>query len=306
MIVPNFLVIGAAKSGTSSLYEYLGQHPEIYTSIIKGPCYFAYEDGQKVIVNGPGDQKLFDRLIVTDRQQYLHFFHGVTDEKAIGEASVLYMYEPTAASRIRTFNPNIKLIACLRNPITRAYSSYLHLRRDAREPCAEFEDALAAENSRINAGWEHQWHYTRLGFYYEQLRRYYDLFSRDQIAIHLYDDFKKTPLTVIQDIYRFLDVDDSYVPDLSLRMNVSGRPRIRFIHELYTKPNVFASTLRRSLPPMFRRKAAAQLLQWNLVRDHKPISDRVHAQLRELYCDDIRKLEPLIQRDLSSWLEKAP
>lgn len=303
MTVPNFLIIGAAKAGTSSMYEYLGQHPEIYTSLIKGPCYFAYEDDQRVVVNGPGDQEIFDRFVVTNQQTYMQFFNGVTHEHAIGEASVLYMYEPLAAARIQQFNPEIKLIACLRDPVSRAFSSFLHLRRDAREPVANFCDALNLEDERVAARWEHQWHYTRLGFYYEQLARYFERFARDQIRIYLYDDFRANPLHIIQDIYNFLDVDSTFVPDLSIRMNVSGQPRIRALHDLLTKPNVVASMLRSNLPPLFRRKLASQALQWNLARQPASMSKDVKCYLRELYREDILKLQTLIQQDLSIWLQ---
>lgn len=303
MTLPNFLIIGAAKSGTSSLYDYLGQHPQVYTSPLKGPCYFAFEDGHQVRVNGPGDQELFNRLMVTNFASYQELFSGVTGETAIGEASVLYMYEPSTAARIYAYKPDIKLIACLRNPVDRAFSSYLHLRRDAREPLASFADALRAENDRVCARWEHQWHYTRLGAYHEQLVRYYELFHREQIAVYLYDEFLEDPIGLVQKIYRFLGVDGSFAPDISIRLNVSGKPRSRVLHNFLTKPNPLAASMRKGLPATLRKKLGAQLMALNLDTQRQTLSHDMRHKLTQLYREDILKLELLIQRDLSAWLE---
>src|SRR5581483_6498173 len=153
MPLPSFLIIGAAKSGTSSVFAWLGQHPEIYTSPIKGPCFFAFDEGARVRVAGPGDQAVFDRHVVTDPVAYRRLFDGVTPaHRAAGEASVLYLYAPAAAARIARTIPDVRLIAILRNPVERAFSSFQHLRRDGREPLADFAEALRAEDARVAAG----------------------------------------------------------------------------------------------------------------------------------------------------------
>jgi hypothetical protein len=303
MTLPNFLIIGAAKSGTSSLFSYLGQHPQIYTSPIKGPCFFAFEEGEKVKVFGPGDQATFDRHIVTERRVYEDLFDGIKDEKAFGEASVLYLYSPTAAARIKRAIPNAKLIALLRNPVDRAFSSYSHLRRDGRETLDDFGKGLLAEESRVNAHWQHLWHYTRLGFYHEQLTRYYEVFDPSQIAVYTLEEFRDQPLRVLRELFSFLGVDDRFVPDVSTRHNVSGTPKSMSLHRFLTRPNSLKTIVKPWLPSLWRKKLRGEALKWNTVVGNSRLADETRSYLIDLYRDDVLKLQSLIHRDLSHWLK---
>ncbi len=181
MTLPNFLIIGAAKSGTTSLYRYLEQHPQIYVNG-KEPGFFAYE-GQTVQLGGPEDQERFNRRVVTDLNAYEALFDGISTELAYGESSVAYLYIENTAHRIKQHVPDMRLIAILRDPVDRAFSSYLHLRRDGREPIANFTLALQEENKRIQANWDYLWRYVQMGFYHKQLKPYFDLFGSSQIII---------------------------------------------------------------------------------------------------------------------------
>lgn len=306
MTLPNFLIIGAAKSGTSSLFSYLGQHPEIYTSPIKGPCFFAFEEGQKVKVSGPGDQEVFDRHIITDLGTYRALFDGVRDEKAFGEASVLYLYSPTAPSRIKRYIPDVKLIAILRNPVDRAFSSFLHLRRDGREPRDDFADGLKAEDGRVAAQWQHLWHYTRVGFYYTQLSRYFDVFRSDQMAIYTYDEFRTNTPKVLREIFSFLGVNDAFVPNTSTWHNVSGIPKLRSMHTFLTRPNRIKRIVKPLFPSSLRKTLRSQAIKWNTVTGKSKLSEDTRRYLIDLYREDILKLQSLIQRDLSPWLGSRP
>src|SRR3712207_6354190 len=133
MTMPNFLIIGAMKSGTTALYYYLEQHPEIYMSPVKEPNFFSSQEQENAAD------------AVTDIGTYQHLFRGVSGEKAIGEASHSYLYEPGAAAEIRRYLPEAKLIAILRNPIDRAYSHFLHMVRSGTEPLDDFAQALQEE-----------------------------------------------------------------------------------------------------------------------------------------------------------------
>lgn len=133
MTLPNFLIIGAAKAGTTSLYHYLAQHPQIYMSPIKEPNFFALEE-RCVDFRGPGDHLYIKQFSVTELERYRSLFQGVTHEQAVGEASPLYLYSPVAPARSHRYVPEMKLIAILRHPVDRAYSAFLHLLRDEREP----------------------------------------------------------------------------------------------------------------------------------------------------------------------------
>ena len=221
MTRPNFMIIGAAKAGTTSLYHYLRQHPQIYMTPTKETNYFALV-GHPLDYAGPGDQDYITRFSVTTPEGYAAQFAGVQGERAIGEASPLYLYDAQTPGRLKAAVPDVRLVAVLREPVTRAYSAFSHLVRDGREPAASFAEALALEDERIAAGWEHIWHYTRMGRYAEQLRRYQALFAPEQLRVYLHDDLLRRPDWVMQDLLNFLEVDPSALPDQSVRHNVSA------------------------------------------------------------------------------------
>jgi len=299
--MPNFAVIGAAKSGTTAFYEYLKQHPDIYMSHIKEPRFFALEEkGARFC--GPGDAEI-NSMSVTDLEAYRDLFNGVKHEKAIGEASNINLQDPGAPHRIRHYIPNAKLIAILRNPVEQVYSSFLRLVRDGHEPLTDFAEALKEEKSRIENNWSQTWHYKARAFYYAQLKRYFDLFDRKQLKIYLYEDFCRDPVGVMQETYRFLEVDDTFVPETSLKYNTSGFPRSRRLNAYLTKPDPFKQFLERIIPEPLRRYIRINLINRNLVKP--PLSPELRKQLTEDFREDILKLQDLIQRDLSGWLAYA-
>lgn len=300
MTLPNFLIIGAAKSGTTSLYRYLQQHPEIYMKA-KEPSFFAL-NGEPVQFNGPGDSAGFVRRMVTTFDAYEALFDEISTEKAYGEASVIYLYNEGAAARIQRHIPDVKLIAILRNPVDRAYSSYLHLRRDGRETLS-FPQALAAEAERAANNWEHQWHYTRLGMYHTQLRRYYDRFPRENIAIFRFGDFKREPARVLGEIYEFLGVSGDFMPDMSVKYNVSGQPKLKALHQFLIRPNRLKDWVRPLLPLALRRRLGAAAKQWNIVADKEPMPEETRRELHALFTPEIVNLQTLTGLDFSHWLE---
>ncbi len=218
MILPNFIILGAAKAGTTALYHYLKQHPEIGMSRIKETNYLALK-GDPLDFRGPGDADYIKRFTITTEAGYLDQFADCSGKKAIGEASPLYLYSPKAPLEIKSLLPDAKLIAILRNPVDRAYSAFLHLTRDNRETTRDFAEALRLEPARIADRWEHIWHYLEMGRYADQLARYFDLFDRDQMKVYLYRDFRNDPLSIQRDLYRFLEVADTFTADVTTRYN---------------------------------------------------------------------------------------
>ena len=216
---PNFFVLGAAKSGTTALYDYLRQHPDIYMSPRKETNFFALM-GRRPDYRGPGDAETINALSISMKADYLAQFADVTAERAVGEASPLYLYDPAVPARIRHCLPHAKLVVILRQPADRAFSAFLHTRRDGREPVDDFERALALEDARVAAGWEHLWHYWRMGLYGAQVRRYRQLFPADQLHVVLYDEFCANPEGVLASIFRFLGVEYRFFP----ATNVEARP----------------------------------------------------------------------------------
>ena len=301
MTLPNFLIIGAAKAGTTSLYKYLEQHPQIYMSAFKEPGFFAFE-GEKLNFQGPGTRYRINKWTVTDLEAYREIFAGVTNEKAIGEATPLYLYFPKACDRIKHYIPDTKLIAMLRNPVERAFSNYVWAVQPGAEPLTNFSEALQAEAERIKNNWGPRWRYKDQGFYYAQLKPYFDTFNRDQIRVYLTEDFTANPVEVVQDIFRFLEVDESFTPDVSRKHNQSRIPRNQSWHRFLSQPNQIKSLLKPLLPVQFRQRLQTRLKKKNL---HKPtLSPEIRQQLLAEYREDILKLQDLLQRDLSQWLEK--
>jgi hypothetical protein len=303
MTMPNFLIIGAAKSGTSSLNAYLRQHPQIHISEIKEPGFFALE-GETPSYRGPGDMQR-ERHHVRDLARYQSLFRRADGALASGEASCIYLYSPKAPERIRHYIPRVRLIALLRNPADRAFSGHRWLVRDGRETLGTFEDALDAEDARVAANWSPEWHHTRRGFYHAQLRRYFDLFDREQIRVYLHDDFAADPAAVVRDLLGFLGLDASLLPDTSVRHNVSGTPRSRFLHHVVNTPMAIKDLMKPLVPVTLRRRVRTAVMRRNIVPDRATLRPETRRRLMELYRDDVLQLQTLIGRDLSHWLAQG-
>ncbi len=300
MTLPNFLIIGAAKSGTSALYRYLRQHPQIYMSPVKEPHFFGYENAPPN-TQGPDD---FVNTAITNISDYTALFDGVTTEKAIGEASPTYIHLPRAVERIHHYIPNAKLIAILRHPADRAFSAYMHVVRDQRETAVDFAQALQLEEKRISRNWGPIWHYKQVGHYYKHLKRYYEQFNTHQIRVYLYDDFSADPIRVLQDIFRFLGVDKTFIPDMRHKANVSGVQKNKFtailINTFFNRPNPVRFMARHLLPEELRWQFTTNIRNRNLRR--QTIPPEIRRELTTYFRDDILQLQELIGRDLSSWL----
>ena len=301
MTLPNFLIIGAQKSGTSSLYRHLRSHPEIFMSRSKEPKYFAL-DGDEFSFNAPYTlPDTVDRFADFDRYQEL--FHGADGALAIGEASTWYLHSPIAPVRIHAHVPEMKLVAILRNPVERAFSNFLHNRNYLKiEPLDDFGAAVAAEEKRREEAWGHPWYYKEKGRYYKHLRRYYDLFDADQIRVYLLDDLKHDPVELLHDLYRFFGVDDTFMPDFSQRYNVSAQnTRSESVHTFLDKPHPLKSILKPFVPTWLRRRLKATVHERNRVKPQ--IEQSVYNQVQAELQEDILRLQGLINRDLSPWLQ---
>jgi GNAT superfamily N-acetyltransferase len=295
--LPTFLVIGAARSGTTALYLYLRQHPKVFMSRRKETNYFAFE-APALDFRGPGAE--FVNNSVASLEAYQRLFDDAPPDVAIGEASPLYLYSPDAPARIHAPLPDVRLIAILRNPVDQAYSHYLYARKEVIEPLPDFVAALDAQEARRAAHWQPLFQYTAFARYHVQLRRYLEHFSRDRIRLYLYEDFAADPLRVTQDIFRFIGVDDSFVPDVSYRANPGGIPRSELWQSVVMRPNAASKFIGSLLPEAARRRVRDALARANTTREEMPVDARLRLQ-KDLR-GDILGLQDLIGRDLSSWL----
>jgi len=295
--MPNFLILGAQKAGTTSLHNYLGQHPEVYVSPIKETHYFDH-GGVRQTYAGPGR---IPGPAIRTAEEYEKLFDGVRGEKAVGEATPTYLYLPGVPARIKRHVPEAKLIAILRDPAERAYSAYQHAVRNGREPLREFSDALAQEDRRVREGWHPIYHYRSRGFYHAQLSRYFEAFGRERVKVCLYDDLRSDPFGMMRDLFRFLGVDDSFTPDTSTRYNLSGVPRSRAVGNLVKRLGGLTPALKKVIP-----FEARQLIKGHVFVKAPPLDPGVRRGLTEAYREDVSKLQEALGRDLSAWLRVEP
>ncbi len=296
MTLPNFLIIGAPKAGTTSLHYLLSQHPQIFMCPVKEAGFFwAYQ--QDIHLSGPGVAKLHNRLI-SERDEYEKLFEGAAGHPAIGESSVRYLSAPSAPPTIHRLAPQARLIVSLRQPAERAFSAFTHNLRDGLEPCTSFPEAIAQDRSGARDSWLFC-RYLDRGFYYQSLKRYLEYFPRQQIHISLLEDLKSDAPGLMGSLLRFLQVDESFTPDLSHQHNASGIIRNPVLRFLWTRSNQLRASLRPLLPPRLRHAAFEWVIQ-DLEKVPFPADQR--AELTEFYRQDILQLQDLIDRDLSHWL----
>jgi hypothetical protein len=296
MTMPNFLVIGAAKAGTTALHRYLAQHPKIYMSETKEIRFFPFENERPTFC-GPGDDS---DEVVTKIEEYRAFFEAAAAFPVRGEASPLYLYYAKAAERIHHHIPDVKLVAILRHPVDRAYSHYLMLKHDGFEHLG-FREALAAEDQRVADRWSHRWHLRRRGFYAKQLKAYFELFKPEQIRIYLYEDLTRDAIAVLQDIFRFLDLDDTFVPDTSVRHNEYRVARSPALHAFLTESRRTKNLLKPLLSFEVRQRIKGPINRRN--QSKPPLAGELRHQLIEVFREDISELQAMLQRDLSHWLK---
>jgi hypothetical protein len=297
--LPNFLVLGAAKAGTTSLWNYLHQHPQIFLAPVKEPRFFAYAE-ESFRFTGPGDDK-WNRDIVSHWEDYQVLFQTAGSFRAVGESSNVYLYMAAkAAPRIAARLPRAKLFAVLRQPVDRAYSHFLMMRREGREPIADFRQALHEEERRLASGWSPDWAYMRRGLYADSIQAYLDLFPRNQIHFYLHDDFLANPLRLLAEMFAVLGVD-RFVPDLAQKHNVAAAPRSRRLAFVLHNRNPLSRLLRWFLPMSLRVSINRALRSANMTPP-EPLSAEVRDQLLPMFQEDIERTAALIGRDLSPWL----
>ncbi|KUO96439.1 sulfotransferase family protein [Ferroacidibacillus organovorans] len=295
-MIPNFLIVGAAKSGTSSLDRYLAQHPEIYIPTKKEAHFYSIPDFPERFT-GPGDEGMNDETI-RQRADYEALFDARTDEPAVGESSVFYLYYPGTAARIYADNPEMKIIIVLREPVARAYSAYMHLIRDARETLS-FEDSLAAEEERKKKGFEPMWLYRDLGRYSEQIERYLDVFGAERLHVMLFDEFTKQSKHYVRGVFRFLGVDEHARIDTQMHHNESGVPRSRAAFDFVSKPHPLKEWVKPFIPQSVRERLGNRAK--SMLLERTSMRSETRRELSAYFAPDIAKLEKLLKRDLSHW-----
>jgi hypothetical protein len=299
MPLPNLFVIGAPKSGTTSLHRYLDQHPSIAMSVVKEPKFFL-ATGTRPRHGGPGDERAC-RSYVVDRSEYEALFHYPEGPVSYaGESSPFYLWHPDAPARIHELVPEARLVAVLREPTMRAYSNWADLREQDREKL-DFPAALAAEEERRLAGWEPFWFYRSLGLYGEQLTRVFAVFPRRHVKIVLAEELAESPGRALADVLAFLGLPDVPRPVVEERLNQTMySPVDRTGRALET---IFARGSRaRPLVPRWARAVGRELVRRRLRARATagPGGSVLRARYGELFAHDRSLLEDL-DIDVSGW-----
>jgi hypothetical protein len=297
--LPSFLILGAQKAGTTALFYALSKHPEVFTSPVKEPRFFVDEAKALADAAGPGDG---ETKMMSLLAEYEALFADAGDAAVRGEASPAYLYDAEAPAKIAALVPDAKLIAILRNPVERAYSNFLYLVREGREPLHDFGAALEAEAERREGGWSTNWFYKDKGFYAAQLERYLAHFERDQIHCILYEDYNADPEPAVRDVYRFLGVDDGFSQDLSIRLNVSGLPKSKGLQRVSNRSRRLKWLIEPLVPDRVRR---GLLKAQNKNLSRPPLPADVRASLIADYREDIERLRELTGLDVSGWLRET-
>ncbi|MEZ4515539.1 MAG: sulfotransferase [Chloroflexota bacterium] len=280
--LPDFIIGGALKSGTTSLYYYLRQHPDIYMPSLKEPRYFAFDETNPEHVGNAGF------FSIRTLEDYAHLFDDAMPTQVRGEASPHYMLSELAPERIARTIPDVKLIFSLRNPVQRAYSGYWHEYRLGHET-RTVEEALTGDDYLVTTG-----------CYAARLAPWYDTFDASRIKLVLFDDIKADPVGVVSDLCRFLEVSPDFEFDTAVRNQGGAMRNVRLgrvLEKLKTHP------LRSKLNPLLPEVVRTSLVD---VRSRNfeappPMSAEVAAYLNDYYADDILKLEEITGRDLSAW-----
>ena len=293
-MLPNFLIIGASKCGTTALYYYLKQHPEISFPSLKEPKYFS-SINEKFPHNGVGDSSV-DKYAIKTLDQYKDLFSKI-ENKRVGEASpdTIYFHANTAPL-IKENLGDVPIIIILRDPVKRAFSAFTALKRDSREK-QNFRNGLLAESERLNNNWDFIWGYKRCGFYHDQVKTFMNHFSN--VKIVLQEELKNETAAVLKEIYSFLAVDIDFKTDVSIRHNESGIPNNVISKFLLSRKNIISTTIREIMKILIPRNFLEKVASKSLYKT--AISDKEIEYLKPYFHDDICKLEKLIDKDLSSW-----
>jgi hypothetical protein len=293
MTLPNFIVIGAAKAGTTALYWYLSEHPAVYMSPVKETNFFAYgRDGEGRLLYGDPEVHHFP---IQTMAEYERLFDQADGAAGIGEASPIYLECPQAADRIRAAVPSVRIIASLRHPVERAYSDYLmHLRHRGQR----FDPA---RDLTVTAPWaapDSRW--MQVSRYHAQLERYYAAFPRTHIHVSLFDDLRHDALAMVQEVYRFIGVDPAFAPDFDTPHAIGGLPARRWLERMLTNRAVGA--VMKPILPMGAANWVRRMRARNLKKAPSLPADLRRELTTRIFRDEIERTGRLIGRSLDHWL----
>ena len=292
---PDFLIIGAAKSGTTSLFRHLGQHEDVMLPDMKEPGYFAYGTGQ----NPSPDFK----DTVEDFGCYESLFEKTGEEAITGEASPAYMYFPHVPKEIKSKFPKVKLIAILRDPVDRAHSHYHNARRALTEPAETFREAVEAELRVLDEEWKvgkHPRPYLRFSLYGQQLQRYYNQFSPSQIKVISFKRFVENTSQVLGEVTSFLGTRDFARKPIRKGRNPGFSFRSYEMYKLFQPETAFSKAVRRCFGTSAYSILRGVVAKLNRT-DVPEVDSELRNRLRRVFSEDVRRLQSLTGKEFDWW-----
>lgn len=279
------------------MYTYLRQHPKIFMPDQKEPHFFG-SDLQWIHYTPPSIE------------EYFALFSNAKPYQKVGEASVYYLYSKKAPFEIHAFAPKAKIIIMLRNPIDMMYSLHGLLTYNLQEDITDFQEALKAENDRKQgkrippqcAGL-HYLLYKDVARFYEQVKRYFDVFGRDHLHVIIYDDFKKHTAKVYRETLQFLGVSEDFEADFKV-VNVHKVARSKKVMQWVSSSSPVVSIVRKLVPQKIRRKVGLGIVRLNTKHvPRPPLSPEVREELVKEFYAEIVQLSHLLERDLTHWVQ---
>jgi hypothetical protein len=304
--LPDFLVIGAPKAGTTALHSALSRHPQLHMSAVKEPKFFLTDGPPPRRGGGPGDIQTY-REHVWRQADYEALFSAAPVGALCGEATPFYLHDLGAQQRIHDLIPQARLIVIVRDPVERVHSNWTHLWSAGLEPIGDVVRACAAEPQRVADGWSAFWHYVGLGKYGEQLQHLYTLFPRDQVLVLRYRDIVDSPAEALDLICAFLDVKQGILTELP-RENVTAHPDRTLTYLAVSRALRAGAAVGRHLPGALGAAITDPLerILQQKGRQRQPLTWEQRQQLIPYFVDDVRLLETVTDSDFADWLQPRP
>lgn len=285
---PNFFIVGAPRAGTTSLYYYLQQHPQVFMSPFKEPHFFAQ------IKPSPDQSHLFYPM---DQARYLRLFRGaMPHHAAIGEASPSYLVTEGAAARIKAVIPQARIIIMLRDPVERAFSHYLMDVRDGVQTLP-FLEALVRDHEAPAKGWGISRLYVEEGLYCNSIKRYLHFFGRQHVAVSYCEALALNAEAVVRHVLEFLSLDSALLPaPADYRVHNAFSVSRNGISQRVIKSKWLRRFAAPLVPPSWRAKLVPSLLHKEA---RKPLLDPEAVRyLKQIFAPDLARLEDLLGCEL--------
>ena len=296
---PNFFIVGAPKSGTTSLYSYLKSHPQIFIPRRKELLFFCDD--------------LHFTFPILNENEFLNYFQDIKDQLAAGEVSVWNLYSKSAAKNIFHFNPGSKIIIILRQPVDMLYALHSNHVFNDNETIVDFKEALAAEDDRRQGRQISAFikcpveglYYSEVAAYSNQVQRYLDIFGKENVKVILFDDFVSGTKNIYTGLLRFLGVNETLLPEFKI-FNASKTTRNEWLKRLtIASPEWMKAIGKAIFPHQSKRRDALMQWLWKMNTKGAPreeMDPQLRLELIRQFTPEIHRLEKVIERDLSHWL----